>query len=401
MIGNFGVLSTGVVIKQLTDVESQLEAGLQADLGAAFELLSQTPEGSLINRVSEQLADLWQFGEQVYNSLFPGTSSGTSLDEAESLVNVPRFPATASVYNGTLITGLYGTVIPDTFQVNVPGSPASIFQINQAMTIGPSGTLTATFVATETGPIQGPTGTLTILTTVPGLASVQAETAAQVGTYAETDAAYRTRAQNQISAYGTGTYSGLLKAVQSVQNVSQVYLLTNDTDNTVGGLLPHSVLLVVVGGADQDVANMIFAAKPAGINTNGSQTLTVTDSQGINHQVSFGRLINVPIYVDVVVSVNSNPSVGPVFPANGLALITEALINYGASAYQPNYSVAVGPLGGPINSVPGVPDYTCYIGLSYPAVAPTTINMANPWDLAQLLAGTDGSGNLYVTVTSA
>ena len=100
MIGSFGVLTTGLVVKRIADVEAQMQAGLQSDLGASFSLLSQTPEGQLVNRLSEQVADLWEFGEQIYNSYYPLTASGVSLDSARSLENIPRIPATASVANG-------------------------------------------------------------------------------------------------------------------------------------------------------------------------------------------------------------------------------------------------------------------------------------------------------------
>jgi len=238
---------------------------------------------------------------------------------------------------------------------------------------------------------------MTIVTAVTGVTSVSAGTAAQTGIFAEVDSVYRLRAANELNAPGTGTFSGLLQAVQKVTNVSQVFEFSNDTDSTVNGLLPHSVLLVVVGGTDQDIYNMIFAAKAAGIGTNGSQTGKVVDSQGVSHAVSFSRLVDVPVYVDVTIVPNTNPSAGPVFPSNGLVLIQTAIIAYGVANYVPGDTVVTSALGTPINSVPGVFGYTTLVSTSFPPTSGANITMP-PAQLAQFLAGADGLGNVYVNV---
>lgn len=340
MIGSFGVLSTGLVVKRIPDITGQIGTSLQGDLGAAFSLIDNTPEGQLVLRLAEQVADLWEFGEQVYNSYYPDSANGTGLDAARSMVNIFRIPQTNSVVNGVVITGTPGTPVPAGFQLSVVGSPNSVFQIAAATTIGGGGTVTAAFVCTAPGPTDAPIGTLTnIVTPVSGIASATNPAAVQLGTFAETDAAFRLRSAQELSRTGTGTFSGLLQAVQQVANVSQAFMFINDTDTTdSNGLLPHSVLLVVVGGVDADIRAAIFASKGAGIQTNGTDTGTVVDSQGISHTVNFDRLTQVPIYIIANITRNTNPALGPVYPANGDTLVTNAIVNYGA-AYVPGQTV--------------------------------------------------------------
>jgi uncharacterized phage protein gp47/JayE len=343
VIGSFGILSTGPGIKRTPDITDQLQTALQADFGAAFSLIPNTPEGQLMLRTAEQVADLWELGEQVYNSLYNQTASGVSLDRSESLTNNGRIPQTASVANGVVITGTPTTVVPANFQLSVAGNPGAVFQIvNGPVTIGGGGTVAASFACLTAGPVAAPEGSLTtIVNAVSGVASATNPSDAQLGTFAETDSAFRQRAALSRNAPATAGLFGIIKAVQATLNVSEVFGFENVTDSTdANGLLPHSFMIVVVGGADQDIANAIYASKGGGIASNGTTSVTVYDSNNTPHQISFNRLADVPIYMTVAVTKNTNPSVGPVYPANGATLVANAVLAYGAT-YIPGQTVTL------------------------------------------------------------
>ncbi len=394
MIGSFGILSTGLTPKRLTDITDQIGISLAGDLGASFNLLPQTPEGQLVKRFAEQVADLWEFGEQAYNSKYPDTASGVSLDNARVLTNNFRIPATASVANNVTFTGTAGVTIPAGTQVSVQGSPGSIFQTVQDLVISGGGTVTGALVCTADGPVIAPATKLSVIVTaVTGLTSVSNPTDAELGTLVETDAAFRIRSAQELNTSGTGTYSGLLQFVQKVANVSQVFLFINDTDVTdASGLLPHSVQLIVVGGVDQDILNAIFAAKGAGIQTNGTVSGTVTDSQGTAHTVAFSRLTQLPIYMAVSITANVNPALGPVYPGNGDDLVAAAILDFGA-LYLPGQTVVTTGFFTPINTIPGVLGATILVGTSYPPVSAANISVP-VGSIAQFLAA-----NLTVTHT--
>lgn len=69
------------------------------------------------------------------------------------------------------------------------------------------------------------------------------------------------------------TVSYLLKNVYGVTAVIGYQNDKNEVDSD--GLLPHSVMYVVEGGNDEDIAKGILATKTGGINTNGSVSVTV------------------------------------------------------------------------------------------------------------------------------
>lgn len=385
MNGSFGVLSSGLAVKRLTDITEQMETSLKGSLGASLNLLAQTPEGQLILRSAEQIADLWEFGEQAYNSFYPDTASGVSLQNARALTNNFKIPETASVVNGVVITGTPSTVVPANFKLSISGDPTAIFQIADATVIGGGGTVTASFVCLQVGPIPVAVDTLIdIVTAVPGIVSATNPDEGETGTDAETDAAFRIRSAQELNRPGTGTFSGLLASVQRVQNVSSAYEFVNDTNAVdANGLQPHSVQLVVVGGVDQDIANAIFAAKGTGIETNGTTTVNVMDSQGYAHAVKFSRLTETPIFMDVAITKNTDPALGPVYPGDGDTLVQTAILAF-ASAYRAGQTVITTGFFTPINSVPGVTGATILIGLTYPPVS--SANIPIPIDeIAQFL----------------
>ena len=393
MIGNFGVLAQGFVPKRVTDIVSQIQASLAGAFGAGFLFDSTTPEASLLQTFALQIADVWEENEQTYNNGYPDTASGTSLDMTRgSLSNVPRIPQTFSVVNGVVLTGTPLTAIPNTLQLSVAGNSSAIFTISGATTIGAGGTVTASFVSTTPGPIQAAATLLsTIVTPVVGLTSASNPTAAQVGTFAETDAAYRLRAAQQLNAPGGSTFAGFALAVQNVPNVSLVFPYSNDTSLVdANGLAPNSILAIVVGGVDQDIADALFAAKAGGIKTNGTTNLTVIDLQGNSHTCSFSRVIGEPIYLAVALTINTNPALGPIFPTNGTALVQAAILNFG-STFQPGQEVTSFGIQGSFANIPGIVSAAILMGTTYPPLS------AGPITLAIDHQATFASANVVVT----
>lgn len=94
-----------------------------------------------------------------------------------------------------------------------------------------------------------------------------------------------------------------------------------------GGRPPKSFEAVVQGGSDADVAEEIWLSKPAGIQTYGNTDFTITDSQGDPQVIFFSRPTPIYIWANVVLTLYSEEN----FPANGLALVQQAIFAYGES----------------------------------------------------------------------
>lgn len=162
----------------------------------------------------------------------------------------------------------------------------------------------------------------TIVTPITNWDYVSNQEVGVTGTDEETDAELRIRtAASTVVARGS-TADAIVEQILTVDNVTYAQIEQNRTNATVNGLLPHSILLTVVGGTDQDIVDKLGEVMAVGINTNGSESATYTDPQGVQETFYFNRVTEVSIYLDVTVTTDSN------YPATGDADIKQALDDY-------------------------------------------------------------------------
>lgn len=175
-----------------------------------------------------------------------------------------------------------------------------------------------------TGPFQAPIFKLTdIVNPIAGLDRVLNTNAAIVGRNVETDTAFRQRMKIAQSQTGKGTFEAIRTQLLNVLNVTQAIVYENTGDVTDGlGLPPKSFRAYVLGGADQDIFDSIWANKPAGIYPDGSEVGSVVDSQGTSQPVRFSRFDLVPVYMNVLIFPNDD------FPVDGVDQVRAALADY-------------------------------------------------------------------------
>lgn len=355
---SYGVTSTGFVAKRLADIKAELEAAYRAAFGAAINLEPQSIFGQQIGIHSEREALIWELAEAVYNARRPDTAEGVNLNDCVSLTNVTRLPATKSVV-AVRILGTDGTVIPaGTFIMSVEGNAASRFVSLIGGTIGETttGLLDLDFEAETAGAVTAPTGTLTVIETpISGVTSAANTADADVGRELETDAQLRIRRLVAMNRPGTATANGIRNAILEVDAVIQANVIENDTNITdTGGRPPHSVQSVVSGGADADIAAAILSAKAGGIQTYGDVSIDVVDSQGMTHEINFSRPSEVPIYLRITVTPNTDPNEGLTYPANGDAAIETAVLAFVEANYVLGHDVVLSQFYTPINTIDGV-----------------------------------------------
>lgn len=103
--------STGLNVKRLPTILSELEASLKLELGADVDLSSDSLFGIINSIYSVGLADQWSLAQAVYDAFNIDTAEGKQLDDLVALVGLTRLapsPTTGLIE----FTGTQGTVVP-------------------------------------------------------------------------------------------------------------------------------------------------------------------------------------------------------------------------------------------------------------------------------------------------
>jgi len=200
----------------------------------------------------------------------------------------------------------------------------------------------------ETGPNSQAADTIqSIQSPVIGWNTVTNPSAAVEGTNIETDSELRTRYALAKFQDSVNTYEAIYAAILKIDGVEQVIIYENETDVTNGiGVPAHSFYPIVLGGNSIDIAQAIWDNKPAGILSYGSVTESVVDSQNVSHDISFDRPTDLPIYVEINLTTDSN------YPADGDAQINQAVYDY-INSLKIGEDVIFSRLYTPINTVAG------------------------------------------------
>lgn len=391
----WGVTTTGFNKKILDDLITEIEDAERADIDPALNLGPDSVFGQLNGIIGDKLRELWDLGEAIYRALYPDSATGDALENVASINGVFKQAATKSTVTVT-ITGTPATNIPIGRVISVAGT-GDRFVTLATVVIGGGGTVDVACEAEETGPVAAPAGTLTVIETpVGGWASVTNPLDAELGTNEEGDAALRVRRLEILFNPGAGTLESILAGVSEVVDVVDVFAFENTSMITNGDGVPaKSFEIVVEGGTDAAIAAAIFTKKPAGILAFGTTTVAVADSQAINHDISFSRPVDVPIYVSLTVAVI--PSVfGGGNEAEGIAQVEAAVVAEGDALGIGDDVIALKIKCSPLDGVPGVVDVTVFtIG-----TAPAPVGIINI-PLTNRQVSTFDTSNVVVTVVLA
>lgn len=391
----YGITASGFVAKRLADIKLELEDEYKSAHGAGINLTPQSVFGQQIAIHSEREANIWELMEQIYNAHYPDTAENIALRHAVALTNLLPLDATKSTVT-IRITGTNGTVIPIGFIVSATGDPTTRFVTTEGGTIGAitTGILDLACECEVTGPVHANSGSLTVIETpISGADSVTNTLDAILGRNIETDAELRQRRLENLQRPGSAVVVGIRSKVAAVPGVTQVIVVENDTDVIDSqNRPPHSIEVVVYGGENDAIADAILASKAAGIQTVGTVTQEIVDSQGVSHIINFNRPADKDIYVGIEIDANTDLNEGAVYPDNGDDLIAAAVLAYGLT-HIIGQDVIVNRFWTPINTVPGVIGIVVKVGL-----APTPSGTANISISSSEIAVFDSS---RITVVSA
>lgn len=303
------------------------------------------------------------------NAVISSTSAcdvGITLEEVDAVTYTVTIDGTPHSYtaDGTetiaqVLTAIGSTITEVT--ANVENDVLELTESNQQNTFSCSISADlvferigspVTFECTTTGAITPAIGDLTdIVTTYAGWDSVSNNVPANTGREAESDTALRQRWNNSLYTRSMGMTDSIASALLTLNGVTSAYVYENDQDTTdADGRPPHSIEAVVNGGEVDEIGLVIWQKKSAGIDTYGSESVSINDSQGFPHTIHFNRPIVVPIYLDIAVTEYPEEAL----PPNAQTMIVDAVINYGNSLTVGNDVILQRFMGAIYQNVPGI-----------------------------------------------
>lgn len=383
-MSDYGISSEGFKRKRLDQLLEELNDEVKAIFGDNFNVSPESPDGQINGVISESNANLWEIAEDSYNAFNPSAATGNTLSNLVQLNGITRLPATSSRAQLS-VTGTAGTTIPSGSLVSTSDT-GDQFSTEVDVTLDGAGNGSVFANAVNTGPITALAGTITeIDTPITGWSTVNNSADAQLGTDEETDVELRARREQSVARDAQAIIDAIFAGVANVPGVTQTVVLENDTDVVdSNGLPPHSFQVIVVGGVDEEIGDVIWLKKPAGILSFGSTTVQIIDSQGIPHDISFSRPATIDIYVEVDLTTFAE------YPANGDDLIKQAIVDYAngdliaGRGFSLADDVIYTRLYTPINSVQGHEIDALRIGTS-PSPTGTSNIPIGPTETSQFL----------------
>ena len=305
------ITGTGVIVPDTSVLLSDIKARFVELFGDNLDLSPTTPQGRLIELFNRSETFTLQACAAVSNMLNLNKANGFVLDDLGALFLIERKPATKTSTT-VVLTGVPNTIIPANTRIKT--ADGNIFVNPASAVIGSDGSVSVRYQAVETGAIPALPNTLNIiLDGVNGLETANNPANAVIGQEQESDGDFRNRIKISLNTNAIAVLSAIKASVEQVSGVVGSYCYDNYDSSAVIidslSVPAHSLLVVVDGGDDQEIANAIYAKKTAGTgyvekeNDAGYTVVekdVIDEAYGTTYKVRFVR----PILTDVDIVVN-------------------------------------------------------------------------------------------------
>ena len=287
--------------------------------------------------------------------VFHFTFGDVTLNNSTSAGNLSVLRTAVNSAGGSATLTDRGLIVKtsDSFPVGITGAMPDDFIILS----GKKGDFTAVDLGYQTCEI----GELdTIAVGVSGWNSVYNYVAGDPGEDLESDESLRVRrAAAARVRKSRATDPAIEAALLDVRGVSSALVKSNrgfDTDSD--GIPGKAFTSLVIGGNDNEIAQCIYENQPAGIQSYGNTSVNITDSHGIEQQISFSRPTAVYLWVKVTYSLYDEEA----FP--GQDAVKAALVEWAEREYTLGKDVISTRINQGLYDVPGIGVATCAVAVT-------------------------------------
>lgn len=289
---------TGIQIERLNDIVKRFEDGFRQIYGQNIDLSADTPDGQMVGILAQIKMDIEELAENIYRQLDPDVATGSWLEQRVAYAGLMRRGASYSYLRSVILTGdpnthLYsGIVVSDQNKVR--------WVLTSDIQLDSNGSGRADFRSEQLGSFNlAKNTTLTIETVTLGLTNAVTFENAEVGVEEETDTQLRERFLFSRTKNAQNSAEAITAKIAALSDIKQVRVLENNTAQLDAlGVEPHSLDVIVYGGDDEEIANVIYQNKGAGVGLQGN-TLINLKKDGETRPIRFDKVSLVDIQVSM------------------------------------------------------------------------------------------------------
>lgn len=302
---NYDGLSTKTNTELLSEIQQSLQ-NIYSPNGEEINFSSASPDGQF----SELLAEIGTVHRElltsVYNATDPSKCDGAQQDSKYQLNYLTRKGGTyttqyisVTATKTVTLQGLDGSYNDTTATAfTVSDDSGNLWYLIDTTTIY-EGITSLEFRAAEIGAVTPTIGTInTIVTITEGITAVNNITGyTSLGTEQESNYDFRIRRENSTENQSGNNADAILGQILALNGVNNCVVWVNDTNATDDtGTLAHYLWVIADGGANTDIADIIYANK-GGCGTRGSVTVPITTVSAQTLNINFDRPIIKPLYI--------------------------------------------------------------------------------------------------------
>lgn len=319
----YGLSSTGWTSKDASAIKVAMRTSIAAATGISPNEDPDGPIDIFLSAVADAIAECWEAAGAGYAGFNRATASQRALDNICSLLFMTRQAATQATAT-VQVQGTNAVVVPAGSFVQTEEGVEFTTDADATL-LGAGIDVDVTVTAVEYGSLTLAANTITeIVTPVSGWTSVDNSAAVSSGLDVETDAEFRNRTESAVSILGRGTveaiYSRLVDPNQKPTNLEFAKVLEPES----GGEKTGHIQVVVYPNTtdDEELADLIWLTKPAGVQLDGAQSYTITDSQGFEQTMYWDWATEVNLDVQVTITETQD------YPADGDTQVATIVENY-------------------------------------------------------------------------
>ena len=291
------ITDKGVKIDDLYTIQNRLVSAFKSIYGENINLDSDTPDGQLLGLFSQELANIHQAVSFIVQMLDPYQATGHWLEQRAMYAGITRITASYSYIDEVIFTGLPKTTIPSN-SIYIDKNKNK-WVTAEPITLNDLGSARTKFRSLELGDYTvNALEEFTPSTIIIGIDKVIANTKSYGGADEETDEQLLNRFMLSHSINNYDDRQGMQSALLNITGVSKCVVYENYTNKKdEKGVPAHSFNAVILGGADEKIAEVITKKKIGGCGLFGQiETSYLLDD--IPRRVYFDR----PKKIDVNVS---------------------------------------------------------------------------------------------------